>query len=266
MAEASFYMNDEEELEYYDSSNNNDWFEECHGKGNHIVMPHYTAEVPEMFSFKSPAPEPVKPDPLANEPTGSGYHEELNTLCNSLEPLSSQIEFSSTEQEDHQLKPEDQEEEFFPQIYTEPELIAPVSEQSRIQRSILQISMGAFSKRTAAEKGKRFETKNLCKHVHTETMRHLKKRDAIHQFAGEEREQVKLFCHTKASIDNFKDLFRNPKIALLCREFYESPYFIKEILASKMEMGSKLTIIKYLEKMRKLTHDPDFKAWKKENN
>jgi|LakMenEpi03Aug12_release.lakeMendotaPanAssembly.Ray.scaffolds.fasta_scaffold188777_1 hypothetical protein len=125
--------------------------------------------------------------------------------------------------------------------------------------------MEKFNRRATAERGKRFETKNLCKHVHTETVRHLKNWDTIYQFAKEERGQVKLFCHAKASIDNFKDLFKSPDIALICREFYESPYFIKEILGSKMEMGSKLTIIKYLEKMRKLTHDPAFKAWKKDN-
>ena len=39
---------------------------------------------------------------------------------------------------------------------------------------------------------------------------------------------------------------------------------MKEILTSKMEIGSKLTILKYLKKMRKLTHDLEFKAWKKE--
>ena len=32
-----------------------------------------------------------------------------------------------------------------------------------------------------------------------------------------------------------------------------------------MEMKSKLTIIKYLEKIRSLTYDKDFKTWKKES-
>ena len=74
--------------------------------------------------------------------------------------------------------------------------------------------MEKFNRRATAERGKRFETKNLCKHVHTETVRHLKNWDTIYQFAKEEREQVKLFCHAKASIDNFKDLFKSADIAI----------------------------------------------------
>jgi hypothetical protein len=101
-------------------------------------MPHYTVEVPEMFSFRSP-PADLKPDPTASEPTGPGYHEELSTLCNSHEPSSSQIEFS--EQEEDHFKPEDPSEEFFPRGYSEPEMVAPVLERSRMGRSVLLISM-----------------------------------------------------------------------------------------------------------------------------
>lgn len=76
---------------------------------------------------------------------------------------------------------------------------------------------------------------------------------------------MKTFCHSSISIDCFKTLFKNAKLNSLCKNFYESKYFIQEILCSKMEMKTKLTIIKYLEKIRSLTYDKDFKTWKKES-
>jgi hypothetical protein len=74
---------------------------------------------------------------------------------------------------------------------------------------------------------------------------------------------VKTFCQGNIAIDTFKTLFKNNKINTLCKNYYESKFFIQEILTSKMEMKTKLVILKYLEKIRSLTYDKEFKSWKK---
>jgi hypothetical protein len=86
----------------------------------------------------------------------------------------------------------------------------------------------------------------------------------IHQLSKEEVQEVKNFWQSSISIDGFKGLFKNAKLNGLCKNFYESKYFVQEILSSKMEMRTKLTIIKYLEKIRSLTYDKNFRAWKKD--
>lgn len=119
-----------------------------------------------------------------------------------------------------------------------------------------------YCKHSKAGKGERFETKNLCKHLHTETARQLKSRTFIHQFIKEEVELIEEFCSSKISIESFKNLLKNARINIRVRSFYESRYFIKEIMSSRMEMRAKLTMVKYLEKIRSLTYDKDIKAWK----
>lgn len=90
----------------------------------------------------------------------------------------------------------------------------------------------------------------------------MKSRTFIHQFIKEEVELIQEFCSSKISIESFKNLLKNARINTRVRSFYESRYFIKEIMSSRMEMRAKLTMVKYLEKIRSLTYDKDIKAWK----
>ena len=97
MAEVNFYPNEDESMGYYEQQNN-DWFDDGHYKGNQINFPHYTVEVPEeMFSLRTHTTEPIKPDLIDSISTGLGLHQEEN-LGYPLEPISSQIEFPSTQQ------------------------------------------------------------------------------------------------------------------------------------------------------------------------
>ena len=81
MAEAGFYMNDDESMGHYDASVDGDWFEDYQSKGNSIVMPHITLEVPEMFAFKSCMNDPIKIDHNSLAPTDDGtYHEMTRNL------------------------------------------------------------------------------------------------------------------------------------------------------------------------------------------
>lgn len=46
--------------------------------------------------------------------------------------------------------------------------------------------------------------------------------------------------------------------------FYESRDYLRDVLSSKMEMRAKLTMIKYLDRIRAIAYDRNFKTWKKE--
>lgn len=114
MAEVNFYTNEDESMGYYEAPNN-DWFDDGHYKCNQINLPHYTVEIPEeMQSLRTPTTDPVKPDPIESIPTGVGLHQEEN-LGYPMEPISSQIEFPSTQQEEAYCRRGELEEEFFPE-------------------------------------------------------------------------------------------------------------------------------------------------------
>lgn len=86
----------------------------------------------------------------------------------------------------------------------------------------------------------------------------------LNQFEPEEVELIRQFCHCKVSIESFKTLLKHPRISILVGRFYESRYYLRDVLSSKMEMPAKLTMIKYLERIRTIAYDRNFRTWKKE--
>lgn len=90
----------------------------------------------------------------------------------------------------------------------------------------------------------------------------MKKWRIIKRPSKEEVEAVREFCGGSISIDTFKVLFKTNKFSALCRNYYQSKYFVQEIMTSKMDMKTKIVILKYLDKACSLTYDKDFKSWK----
>lgn len=81
MAEAGFYLNDDESMGHYDAPVDSDWFEDYQSKGSSIVMPHITLELPEIFAFKPCMNEPIKIDLSSLASTDDGtYHEMTRNL------------------------------------------------------------------------------------------------------------------------------------------------------------------------------------------
>ncbi len=70
----------------------------------------------------------------------------------------------------------------------------------------------------------------------------------LSQLSKEEGEIAKIFSESKVCIENFHVLFKNERLAALCREYYQTKTFLIEILRSKMDMTTKKTLIKYLNK------------------
>lgn len=71
-----------------------------------------------------------------------------------------------------------------------------------------------------------------------------------------------IFSDSNGSIKDFEELFNFEKIRKLCLEFYSSKNYIKFIMSSsKMDLKSKLIMIKYAEKLRSLTYT-QIKGWK----
>lgn len=89
---------------------------------------------------------------------------------------------------------------------------------------------------------------------------------SIRLLGNDEKILVKMFADGGASIESFKELFKNGRIRAHCREYFESSYFLREVMMSKMEMRTKLTIVRSLEKIRSITYDRNFKGWKKDPN
>jgi hypothetical protein len=84
----------------------------------------------------------------------------------------------------------------------------------------------------------------------------------INGASKEEIESVRVFCGGSISIDTFKVLFKSSKFCSLCLNYYQSKYFVQEFMKSKMDMKTKIVILKYLDKICSLTYDKEFKSWK----